>query len=252
MRQYKIGFSLGELLICLGLMAVIAAMIIPAATKHVPSKNKALFKKSYHNIEKITFDLINNTTIFPDATIESYNDNADLSTGFAYFNPEKGREKDDTGKYFCKRFTEELNTSGEVLCEEAHFMPAEGVDFNPVPTKGDTSTPSFVTTDGIAWFYSPVKLCALENGVSRPNDITCQDKTNATEGVSIPLAADTYNDYVCFQIDVNGEKEPNRRTETTDPDRFNVCIYYDGSVVLPKLTGNGSEAEYLRSNTISK
>ena len=53
MRQYKIGFSLGELLICLGLMAVIAAMIIPAATKHVPSKNKALFKKSYHNIEKI-------------------------------------------------------------------------------------------------------------------------------------------------------------------------------------------------------
>ena len=129
MKQYKIGFSLGELLICLGLMAVIAAMIIPAASKHMPSKSKALFKKTYHNIEKITFDLINNTNVFPQATIESYHDNADLSTGFAYFDPDKDRERDDTGKFFCKRFTEELNTTGKVLCEEAHFMPAEEVAF---------------------------------------------------------------------------------------------------------------------------
>ncbi len=245
------GFSLGELLVCIGLIGIIAAILIPQALVHKPSKSKALFRKAYNLTEKAVFDLINNQELFPEMDVDQYNEGADLSTGFAYFNPEKNREMNDTGKYFCKKFTEKMNTAGKVICDERHAMPDDGNPMeNTKPVENQAATPNFVTNDGVAWFYSPLRLCSLdEDGVSRPEGTTCESKSDSTEGLVPALPPSTHNNYVCFQIDTNGNELPNSRAGK-DPDRFFFCVYFDGKVAVPKETGAGKEVEYLRSNSI--
>lgn len=60
----KLGFTLSELIIALGLIGVIAAITAPAISNLLPDKNKALVLKYHKIISDINNNLINNPGIY--------------------------------------------------------------------------------------------------------------------------------------------------------------------------------------------
>ena len=88
MKLSKNGFNLGEMLICIGLISVVVAMMIPAVMSKKPGKNKALFRKAYYNTEKVIYELANDEDSklgFPGTKITQFKEGQDQSTGFGYF-----------------------------------------------------------------------------------------------------------------------------------------------------------------------
>ena len=265
MKNSKNGFNLPEMLIALALIAIIVAMIIPAVLSKKPNKNKALFRKAYYNIERIVYELVNDENMFPEREVgeEKWCENINTgeiipldscgssddyrmytkgSTLFAYYNSKEmyknttaarsSRDKSSTSKYLCSKIVERMNTTGNFSCQTNSVLPADGT----VAGKHN-----FATNDGVVWFFNAErKICAPG---TRYGTKDCAHPTTTDGDLKIPH--DDFSDYVCFQIDVNGAAAPNSRSGD-DPDRFAICITYDGNVMVPK-TG-GKEVEYLKSS----
>ena len=287
MKLYKNGFTIAEMLICLAIIAMVIALVIPAAMSKKPNRNKAMFRKAYYNLERVVSELVNDENTFPSTKASDFEADKDRSTLFAYFLPEgiykedddsdnivipplsgsRERTKEYTGYYFCSQIASKLNTTGRVQCTIKHNMPADGTA--GLDTSGITSSnPNFVTNDGVTWHIDPIPhFCAREvlpDGTvtyrGQDTSSTCKHQTKGDGDLKIPTHpnANPGSDFLCFQIDVNGSDKPNCRLDYTDennnlhscqdPDRFEICVYYDGRIQVPAHTGR--EAEYLRSNSI--
>ncbi len=228
MKLLKNGFNLGEMLICLGLISVVVAMMIPAAMSRKPAKNKALFRKAYYNTEKVVYDLVNNEDKdrgFPGTKSGDFSAGQDQSTAFGYFKdsvivkiPNGGgytdvfRYKNNTGKYLCAQIAAKMNTSGVVDCMAVHSMPANG---------SPSLSPNFVTTDGVAWFITNGTICVK-------NRASCTSDTWTT-----------------IKVDVNGSSPPNT-DGGNDPDRFVFSFDPEGKMRVDTAKGQA----HLKSNVI--
>ena len=282
MKLFKKVFTIAEMLICLAIIAMVVAMVIPAAMSKKPNRNKAMFRKAYYNLERAVSELVNDESIYPSTKSSDFGAGHDRSTLFAYFIPDadydetrddhkieiKGltglqqRKQDYTGEYFCSQIASKLNTSGKVHCDVMRSMPADGTAIVEDTEAGDGFRPNFITNDGVAWFINPMPhFCYRE--VTSSGDViyrgqdtesTCKHELKTNGDLKIP-AAGTNNpgsDFLCFQIDINGNEKPNRRipiSQDDATDRFEVCVYYDGKIQVP-AKDNGKEAEYLKSNSI--
>ena len=286
MKLIKNGFTIAEMLICLAIIAMVIALVIPAAMSKKPNRNKAMFRKAYYNLERAVGELVNDESTFPSTKSYDFEAGKDRSTLFAYFLPEGIYKEDDdsdnielpplgsqerlqkyTGYYFCSQIASKLNTSGRIQCTTRHNMPDDG---NAALDKsGNTSSnPNFVTNDGVTWHINPMPhFCVREvlpDGTvtyrGQDTNSTCKHQTKGDGDLKIPTLGNNNpgSDFLCFQIDVNGSDKPNCRLDytddnnvlhhCTDPDRFEVCVYYDGKIQVPAHSGR--EAEYLRSNSI--
>ena len=285
MKLFKNGFTIAEMLICLAIISMVVAMVIPAAMSKKPNRNKAMFRKAYYNLERAVSELVNDESIFPGTKATDYEIDMDRATLFAYFLPEgvfkedddkdnieisplgsKEREQKYTGYYFCSQVASKMNTSGRPQCSTKHVMPADGVA-TPEGMGSGTSNPNFITNDGVMWYINPVPhFCVREEhpgGVvtyrGQDDANTCKHETKSDGDLKIPSVGNSSpgSDFLCFQIDVNGSDGPNCREpyvlngksdSCTDPDRFEVCVYYDGVMQVPSKSGK--EADYLKSNSI--
>lgn len=285
MKLFKNGFTIAEMLICLAIIAMVVAMVIPAAMSKKPNRNKAMFRKAYYNLERAVSELVNDESIFPSTKAIDFEMNKDRATLFGYFLPDEifkpdddsdnikisplgsvEREKKYTGYYFCSQIASKMNTSGKPQCSSKRTMPADGVA-TPEGTGITTSHPTFITNDGVMWYMNPLPhFCVREEhpggtvtyrGQDDAN--SCKHQTKADGDLKIPDGTSTNpgSDFLCFQLDVNGSDGPNCRipyvlngkSDTcTDPDRFEVCVYYDGRMQVPSYSGK--EADYLKSNRI--
>lgn len=204
MRNNK-AFTLAEVMITMAILGILASVLLPAVSKVRPNENKALFKKAYYVAERMVSELVNDESLYPMGEGTSVGlDNVSEVTydGKTY----KGNDK------FCKLFAAKVNTINDnISC----------VAGSSVPT--DSNVPSFITTDGIAWYmpytdFSPVIShvpdCDLNKGII---------------------------------VDVNGDKKPNcSYTANTciNPDRFEICIEPSGKMYVTGV----KEREYLSSN----
>ena len=120
--RIKNAFTLGETLIVITIIGILATITMTALTGSMPDKKKAMFKKGYSVVERTVGEMVNDETLYP-------------------FNREKIGFKNDesieipgTGETasgaqkFCKIFSNKLNTVG------APEKPCE-----------------FETTDGVKW-----------------------------------------------------------------------------------------------------
>ena len=60
----KLGFTLSELLITLGIIGVAAALAAPAVTNLMPDKNKMMFMKNYKELTTITEKMLNDKELY--------------------------------------------------------------------------------------------------------------------------------------------------------------------------------------------
>lgn len=159
MNNKKRAFTLGEVLVTLMIVGVIAALIIPIIKNAQPDKQKLMFKKAYTNVERVVTELVNDDDLYPD--VGDYmgfdNTNAVTVNGISY----SGNTK------FCNLFAMKVNVVEEVQ------NPAD-CPKNP-GGNGTYNTPSFITADSIAYylpsttFATNATITVDTNGDKEPN-----------------------------------------------------------------------------------
>ncbi len=121
--KIKNGFTLAEVLVCLSVIAVMYAIMIPILAKNSPKEQKVLLRKSYNTIEKVVYSMINDDKIYPDIDLGFAKSAATVDSAAA------GADK------FCYYFIDAINTVSE-----------------------DFSTCSAKTSDGVAWKIENIKF----------------------------------------------------------------------------------------------
>ncbi len=247
MKMYKNGFTLAEILIVIGLVGVISAIVMSTLVHNKPNENKAMFKKAYYIVERNVGAMIMDDDNFPMEV-----DNG--SKGLAYFDPSADvdsgdlsvRNQKNSGKYLCRTFASQLNTSSAIDCES---VAASSTITNNVVTV-TLNEPSFRTSDGISWYITPNIICDPDDKVANPSGSPCVRPD--TDIPDCPDTVDAKQPYICVFFDVNGGGEPNRFValkngdEVRDADRGYVYVYWNGKVEVPV----GQASKYLKSVTV--
>lgn len=126
----KFGFSMAEMLITIAALGLLAAIVTPSLNKFQPDKNATMFKKSYMQIERIIYEFINDSELYPEKVGKVGLDNTDKIT---YNGTEYGDDTEDSDnaklKFACL-LKSKLNTV----------------------TNDNDSCEHFKTTDGVEWF----------------------------------------------------------------------------------------------------
>ena len=284
MRILKKGFTLAEMMVCLAVIMVIAAILLPSLWTHSPNKNKAMSKKTYKIIESSVYEMLNDSDNYPLDTAER--------EGLAVFNQVDGDcleempeyyeggivplcterisgtnmvdNQANTGHKMCILFARQLNISGTPLCEDKG-EDAEGKNYNPTAeiTKflnGEQFEPTFKTNDGADWLISQNIICDPENqedieaGCKLPDNDAEPDCTNGGN-----LSKEKKLPYSCIYVDVNGsqdgrdENDPNSITNQQKADRYGVALYYDGKIRILRDNGvfaNSPAFKFVTSNSL--
>lgn len=204
MRRNFNGFTLSEIMITLAILGVLAAILIPVINSNRPDRNKSLFRKAYYVAERMVYEIVNDDDLYPTKAGTVGLDNTDEIT---YLNTEYGSNNSENAQKskFCQIFARKVNTiSDSVNCT------ADNTTFD--------KTPSFITTDGIAWY--------------------------------MPFSDFPQDEAQTIRVDINGETEPNCTfsADCPNPDRFEIKLRADGKMFVE----GEKEKEYLNSINISK
>lgn len=194
MRNYK-AFTLAEVMITMAILGILASVLLPAVSKVRPNENKALFKKAYYVAERMVSELVNDESLYPmgEGTAVGLDNVSEVT-----YDGEQYSESDK----FCKLFAAKVNTINDnISCVPGSRTPT------------DSNVPSFITTDGIAW-YMPYTDFDTDKSIT---------------------------------VDVNGDKKPNcsyAANTCINPDRFEIWIEPSGKMYVTGV----KEREYLSSN----
>lgn len=217
----KKGFTLGEMVVTVGVVAFLALILMPMLKDMMPNQEQAMFKKAYYITERAIAELVNDDDLYPEPEIdqEPYLGN---TVKVPYKGEEYGAEDDgsddDKKAKFCGLFTSKLNRASKIFCAEEDENGNELKKF----TDGVDPIGNITTTDGMVWLLPLDKF---------------EDNDDARE----------------IYIDVNGKKKPNCFYNKTNgvckkPDRFTIKVYQDGRVMVDGTM----EIEYLNKVNISK
>jgi prepilin-type N-terminal cleavage/methylation domain-containing protein len=171
----KKGFTLSETLITLGILAVIAAFLIPSLMNSTPDQSRVMFKKAYSSIESNVSNIINDATNYPEDLTCTLPSGTKVDCGFSKDNVGAGTTVPAGQDKFCYLLADQMNVTGTSTC-----------------TAG--SNGNFRTSDGISWVITtnafPIdqtiydrKIIVDVNGAKKPN--CTDDTTGGTYGLSV-------------------------------------------------------------------
>jgi len=196
MKKQK-AFTLGEVLIVIGLIGIIATLLLPVLSQMQPDRRKLMFRKAYTTIDRIVTELVNDDVFYPDALGKVGLDNTttDLNITGNVLNGMTEANK------FCRLFAFKAN----ILDEAAVHCPATLTDRQ---ASGAGSTPSFATTEGIE-FYIPnsdfsteMRLYFDVNGADAPNCVFNEATCSSPDRFSVLISGDGG-----IRIDGDNERE---------------------------------------------
>lgn len=203
----KMGFTIAELLVTLGIIGIIAAITTPMINSLLPDNNKAKVLKAYNTISKVTQELIEDPQIYPGDESFRFNRNRPSCQNKPYFcgceglmceYPPYEAEKILHDKYPNITYHYSLFFSTEKF--KNLFALKLDVVTDPDPVFLFTSNTvanktGFTTSDGIKW------------------DIN--SKSQSPEGVLITIDLDDSSSSVNCHYD---------KTNCKKPDQFNFYI----------------------------
>jgi len=215
MKRLNNAFTLTELLVALGVVAVLTAILMPIIINMMPNQNTLMAKRAYYTVQTLVADLINDEACYPDKTTSA----TDSHIGF----------DDPKGSPNCDGW-------GEDHIDDSTMAQA-ATKFQTLFTKKLGKDPSdgfFKTDDGMAWQF-------VKDDVFKSYDPESSDDEEKIGG------------YIRLVVDVNGLKsDPNCSgdsatytigsddTASNDAckdrkngyDRFGMKIYGDGKVEI--------------------
>lgn len=151
----KQGFTITEMVIALGVAAVIATIVLPMLSSIKPNKELLMFRKAYYRVERAITELVNDDTLYPE--------------------PEDGSESTflantDDAPYRGKIYTGNSKFCGLLAAK----LGAETVNCNFVAAAQENGA-GFTTSDGIEWkvpltnFHSSIEIKFDVNGAKGSN-----------------------------------------------------------------------------------
>ena len=206
------GYTIAELLITLGIIAVISALLGVAIVKLKPDSDKVMYLKQYDAVMNVTSEIVNNSRLYPtcqDSENTTGEENWDC-TKRPLFNIAQtnagGKSVEGIGKY-CDLLA--MMLSGKKLADNSCSL-------NPTYADGKW-TPTFTTKNGSEWLVSTSRS-------------TFGDAEN---GYSASYQTEVY-------FDLNGAKGPNclyNKDKCKKPDRFKLLVAADGTVIVADPMG---------------
>lgn len=197
MRRLNNAFTLTELLVALGVVAILCAVLLPVIFNLMPNQNTIMAKRAYYTIQTVVSDLINDEACYPDRTS-------------AINNPRVGFD-DPAGYPNCTKWGDaHLNDSSMTQAAEKFkelFIDKLGA------TKTDGNN-KFTTNDSMEWSFTSaafnssndeggtILLTVDVNGKDKPNcggsgyayvtelggdDASCQNRTNGFDRFRVTI-----------------------------------------------------------------
>lgn len=140
----KKAFTLPEAIICVGIVAVVAAIMIPGLTKVRPDEEKMMLKKAYHTTSEIISYLTNDVGVFSRMQAEGFADNKEYIDldDISYSGSNK----------FCALFRSKVNLKSDgSLSDRA--------------SSGYNCSTSFTSIDGINWRVTTNPANNIQNDI---------------------------------------------------------------------------------------
>lgn len=215
------GFTLGETLIALGIIGVLAAILLPFVLKAKPDDNKIMYLKAYDTLTSNIHSLASNTSLF--AFSSNLDDKEDKDAGaqidcerLPFLNDSmpinSGDYSDDSNKdkysgetKFCNLLAESFGINN-ANCKKDDIYQFNAENFN----KQFSDNITFTLKNGMQFYVT--------QPVERSIDF---DNNTAT------YQRDIY-------VDINGDKGPNciyNSASCQKPDRFKFEIFADGELI---------------------
>ena len=121
MKRCNKAFTLTELLVALGVIAVLCAILLPVIFNILPNQNVIMAKRAYYATQTLVSELINDEGCYPDKTSYSSGVRVGFDDGFGYPNCSRWGGNDNTGTIltegdaetkFATLFLDKLGISG--------------------------------------------------------------------------------------------------------------------------------------------
>ena len=196
----KKAYTLAEVLICVGIVGVLAAILLPLANKYRPDSTKALYVKTFNAVTDTVRSMASNQVLYP------INDG---STNYSYlkaplFNTSAvtiaGKSYGGNAAKFCQLFALNFATTGDASCSTSKVTYSDSTTFN---------SPSFTMANGMQFVIG--------------TELTMPTK----------YQSDIY-------FDINGKEGNNclyNAEKCKNPDRFKLIVSGDGHVMAADPMG---------------
>lgn len=212
MKRFNNAFTLTELLVALGVVAILCAILMPVIFNLIPNQNTIMAKRAYYTIQTIVSELINDEACYPDKTSSV----TDRRIGF----------DDGAGTANCLEWTNTGSTDSAGKFKTL-FRDKLGLD---------GSADDFDTADGIQWKFSNA---AFNSGNTTGGSIKLSVDVNGEED---PNCSNTNN----YNTEL-GSGGSNCSSRKSGFDRFQVTIYGNGKVEI-----NSSDKWAIEAVKVSK
>lgn len=207
MKRLNKAFTLTELLVALGVIAILCAVLLPVIFNLMPNQNIIMAKRAYYTIQTAISEMLNDEACYPDRTSSVDRPRVGLDDGIGYVGcgPWKSVTSDNSQTKFLYVFKDKLG------------LYTEGATTENNKTK-------FSTPDGMDWAITDFAFTNTGTGnggsVQITVDVNGKDAPNcAGDGYSYATQLGTGNDSACSG-------------RTSGYDRFRVKILGNGQVII--------------------
>lgn len=135
------AFTISELLIALGVIAILTAILMPIVHSLVPDQNTLMAKRAFYTTETIIASMLNDDGCYPPIRIKV---GLTDGTGYRKCSLWLNGKPDNANNKFVNIFTDKLDIKGSV---------------------NNGSTVTFETKDGMKWFFKSIGYSSNGNAV---------------------------------------------------------------------------------------
>lgn len=191
------GYTLAEILVCIGIIGVLAAICIPLVNKYKPDPIKAMYISNYNAILTALREISSNETIYPP---RNKGENIDYRTIPLYNIAKINLTKDETvggnSAKLCELLAKSMNAVGEINCLSSYSSYSDS-----------KFKPSFVIPNGTQYF------------------------------VTSDIADSSYQTDIYFDVNGKNGNNCLYSDNCKKPDRFKVMVNVEGLVVAADPVG---------------
>jgi len=201
MRKSNKAFTLTELLVALGVIAILCAVLLPVIFNLLPNQNVVMAKRAFYTTQTIVAELINNEACYPDKTTAA--NVSEIRIGF----------DDAAGSPNCTNWT--ITTATDATKK---FLTLFGDKLGLASTPSESTV--FSTSDGMDWVFTSAAF-----------------SKSSTEGGSIKLTVDVNgsDDPNCGSsgnYSTEFKSGGSNCSGKTNLDRFQMKIYGNGRIEI--------------------